>query len=43
LGIYNFLDIVTQGRNEDSLPYPMAWVRHKDRYEDDTFVDPYAK
>ena len=43
LGIYNFLDIVTKGRDEDSLPYPMAWVRHKDRYNDDSFVDPYVK
>ena len=43
LGIYNFLDIVTKGRDEDEYPYPMAWVRHKDRYDDDTFVDPYAK
>lgn len=42
LGIYNFLDIVPKGRDEDGLPYPMAWVRHKDRYEDDSFVDPYA-
>jgi predicted dithiol-disulfide oxidoreductase (DUF899 family) len=42
LGIYNFLDIVTKGRDEDGLPYPMAWVRHKDRYDDDSFVEPYA-
>lgn len=42
LGIYNFLDIVTKGRDEDALPYPMAWVRHKDRYDDDSFVEPYA-
>lgn len=43
LGIYNFLDIVPKGRNEAGLPYPMAWVRHKDRYQDESFVDPYAK
>jgi predicted dithiol-disulfide oxidoreductase (DUF899 family) len=43
LGIYNFLDIVPEGRNESELPYPMAWVRHKDRYEDDSYVDPYSK
>ena len=42
LGIYNFLDIVPNGRNEQGLPYPMAWVRHKDRYDDDSVVDPYA-
>ena len=43
LGIYNFLDIVPRGRDEDGLPYPMAWVRHKDRYDDESFVDPYVK
>ena len=42
LGIYNFLDIVTKGRDEDALPYGMAWVQHKDRYDDDSVVDPYA-
>tara|TARA_B100000949_G_C13887578_1_gene287327 strand:- start:62 stop:334 length:273 start_codon:yes stop_codon:yes gene_type:complete len=41
LGIYNFLDIVTKRRNEDGLPYAMAWVRHKDHY--DSFVEPYTK
>ena len=43
LGIYNFLDIVTKGRDEDELPYGMAWVRHHDQYDDDSVVDPYAK
>ena len=43
LGIYNFLDIVTKGRDEDELPYGMAWVQQKDRYGDDSVVDPYAK
>ena len=42
LGIYHFLDIVPKGRDEDELPYGMAWVRHHDRYDDDSFVDPYA-
>ena len=42
LGIYNFLDIVTKGRDEEGLPYPMAWVRYKDRYGDGDYVDPYA-
>ena len=42
LGIYNFLDIVTKGRDEQDLPYPMAWVRHRDQYDDDTIVDPYV-
>ena len=42
LPIYNLLDIVPKGRDEDALPYGMAWVRHHDRYGDDTFVDPYV-
>ena len=42
LGIYNFLDIVPKGRDEQGLPYSMAWVRHHDKYDDDSFVDPYV-
>ena len=42
LGIYNLLDIVPKGRDEDNLPYGMAWIRHKDKYDDETFVDPYV-
>jgi predicted dithiol-disulfide oxidoreductase (DUF899 family) len=33
IGTYNFLDLVPKGRNEDGLPFPMAWVRHHDRYD----------
>jgi predicted dithiol-disulfide oxidoreductase (DUF899 family) len=29
---YNFLDLTPMGRNEEGLPYTMAWVRHHDRY-----------
>lgn len=29
---YNFLDLAPKGRDEDSLPSPMAWIRHHDRY-----------
>ena len=29
---YNYLDLTPKGRDEDALPYPMAWVRHHDRY-----------
>lgn len=43
LGIYNFLDIVSKGRDEDALPYGMSWVRHHDRYDDESFVDPYIQ
>jgi len=33
LGVYNFLDLVPRGRDEEALKYPMEWVRHHDRYE----------
>jgi predicted dithiol-disulfide oxidoreductase (DUF899 family) len=34
LGVYTYLDMVPAGRAEQGLPYPMAWVRHHDRYEE---------
>ncbi len=34
LGAYHFLDIAPKGRDEDSLPWTMSWVRHHDRYGD---------
>jgi predicted dithiol-disulfide oxidoreductase (DUF899 family) len=33
LGVYTYLDFTPKGRDEDSLPHPMAWIRHHDRYE----------
>ncbi|MFC5860778.1 DUF899 domain-containing protein [Acidicapsa dinghuensis] len=33
LGVYTMLDVAPKGRNEDGLPWPMAWVKHHDRYE----------
>jgi predicted dithiol-disulfide oxidoreductase (DUF899 family) len=30
---YNLLDLTPKGRDEDALPFTMAWVRHHDRYE----------
>ena len=30
---YNLLELTPKGRDEDDLDYPMAWVRHHDRYE----------
>ncbi len=30
---YHFLDLVPKGRDEAGLPYPMAWVRHHDKYD----------
>jgi predicted dithiol-disulfide oxidoreductase (DUF899 family) len=31
-GTYHHLDLVPKGRDEDSLSYPMAWVRLRDEY-----------
>jgi predicted dithiol-disulfide oxidoreductase (DUF899 family) len=33
-GAYHLLDLVPKGRDEQSLTYPMEWLRHRDRYED---------
>ncbi len=43
IGVYNLLDIVPKGRDEDNLAYGMEWVRHHDRYGDQSFVDPYIE
>ncbi len=32
MNIYNYLDLTPLGRQENNLPYTMAWVRHHDRY-----------
>lgn len=40
LGTYNYLDLVPKGRDEDALPFTMAWVRHHDRYSDGHLADP---
>jgi len=32
-GTYQLLDLCPHGRGEDGLDYPMAWVRHHDRYD----------
>lgn len=32
IGAYNYLDLVPKGRDEEGLAFPMAWVRHHDRY-----------
>jgi predicted dithiol-disulfide oxidoreductase (DUF899 family) len=36
VGVYNFLDLVPKGRDEDGLAFTMSWVRHHDRYEKGT-------
>ena len=33
-GAYHYLDLVPKGRDEDDLPYSMAWVRRHDEYAD---------
>ncbi len=33
LGVYSYLDLTPKGRDEADLPFPMAWIRHHDRYE----------
>jgi predicted dithiol-disulfide oxidoreductase (DUF899 family) len=32
-GAYNFLDLAPKGRDEDALPWTMAWVRRHDEYD----------
>jgi len=34
VGAYNFLDMAPKGRDEDALPWSMAWVRRHDEYEE---------
>ena len=31
-GAYHFMDLAPKGRDEDDLPYSMAWLRHHDKY-----------
>ena len=33
VGTYNFLDMAPKGRDEDALPWTMAWVRRHDEYK----------
>lgn len=39
INTYNYLDYVPKGRDEDSLPFTMAWLRHHDRYETGYLAD----
>ena len=38
MGIYNLLDLMPKGRDEDHLKFTMEWVRHHDRYEPASIV-----
>lgn len=31
-GAYHFMDVAPKGRDEDDLPWPMAWLRRHDQY-----------
>lgn len=42
LTAYHLLDIVPKGRDEAEFSYGMEWLRHKDKYDDETFIDPYT-
>ena len=33
IGAYNLLDLAPKGRDEDALPWSMAWVKRHDEYE----------
>jgi predicted dithiol-disulfide oxidoreductase (DUF899 family) len=33
INTYNLLDLTALGRQEEDLPFSMAWVKHHDRYE----------
>jgi len=39
MSTYNYLDYVPKGRDEDGLPFTMAWIRHHDRYSDGKLAD----
>jgi predicted dithiol-disulfide oxidoreductase (DUF899 family) len=39
LGAYVLLDRVAKGRDEEGLEWPMAWVRHHDKYSDGKLVE----
>lgn len=32
INAYNLLDLMPRGRDEEGFDFPMAWVRHHDRY-----------
>jgi len=34
-GAYHYMDLVPKGRDEDSLPYTMAWLHRHDQYDAD--------
>jgi predicted dithiol-disulfide oxidoreductase (DUF899 family) len=43
LGVYDLLDTVPKGRDEEGFVYGMEWVRHHDKYGDESFKDIYVE
>ena len=43
IGAYHLLDIAPKGRDEAGLTYSMEWVRHHDKYGDQSFKDMYVE
>jgi predicted dithiol-disulfide oxidoreductase (DUF899 family) len=33
-GAYHYMDLAPKGRDEDNLPFTMAWLRRHDQYDD---------
>jgi len=33
-GTYHYMDLAPKGRDENDLPFTMAWLRRHDQYED---------
>jgi predicted dithiol-disulfide oxidoreductase (DUF899 family) len=33
-GAYHYMDLLPNGRNEQDLPWSMAWLKRRDQYED---------
>jgi predicted dithiol-disulfide oxidoreductase (DUF899 family) len=42
LTAYHYMDVTPKGRDESESP-GMGWLRHHDRYDDASFVEPWAE
>jgi predicted dithiol-disulfide oxidoreductase (DUF899 family) len=42
IGTYNWIDLTPKGRDESGLNFPMAWIRHHDKYDASYRVDANA-
>jgi len=40
---YQYLDLTPLGRHEEGLPYPMDWVRLRDKYEIESGAEQYCR